>query len=145
MTTDDDDSAIRKVIAAEQAAWNAGDADAYAAGFHADGSFTNVFGDFHLGREAFRSRHAMLFNTFAKGSKAAFVVQRLHFPAAGVATVDIECQLTSYGALPPGIAAPKDGVLRTRLLQVLVKERGEWWTVAYHNVDVKPLPARPPT
>jgi uncharacterized protein (TIGR02246 family) len=145
MTTDDDISAIRRIISAEEIAWNAGDADSYAAQFHAEGSFTNIFGDLHIGQEAFRARHAALFGTFAKGSKASFVVQRLHFPAPTVATIDIECQLRSYGALPPGVVEPKDGVLRTRLLQVLVKEHGQWWTVAYHNVDVKPLPNRPPS
>jgi hypothetical protein len=69
-------------------------------------------------------------------------VQRLHYAAPTVAIGDIECQLTSFGATPPGIVGPKDGVLRTRLLQVLLKEHGQWWTVAYHNVDVKPLPSR---
>ncbi len=57
---------------------------------------------------------------------------------------DIECQLRSYRALPPGVVEPADGILRTRLLQVFVKEQEEWWTVAYHNVDVKPLPNRGP-
>ena len=144
-TSDDADSAIRRIVAEEQIAWNAGDADAYAARFHAEGSFTNIFGDLHIGREAFRTRHAALFNTFAKGTKASLAVHRLHFPAPTVAIVDIECQLTSFGAIPPGIVEPKDGVLRTRLLQVFVKEHGQWWTVAYHNVDVKPWPNRAPS
>jgi hypothetical protein len=30
------------------------------------------------------------------------------------------------------------GRLRTRLLQVIVKDGGEWKIVAYHNTDVKP-------
>lgn len=30
-----------------------------------------------------------------------------------------------------------DGVLHTRLQQVLVKRKGLWWIEAYHNVDVK--------
>ena len=43
-------------------------------------------------------------------------------------------------ALPPGLVPPPDGTLRTSLLQVLVKDRDEWWTVGYHNVGIKPLP-----
>ena len=32
----------------------------------------------------------------------------------------------------------KRGALRTRLLQLLVRQAGEWKIVSYHNVDVKP-------
>jgi uncharacterized protein (TIGR02246 family) len=141
MSVGDDEHLIQDIISGEQAAWNAGDADALAARFHAEGSFTNVFGDRYFGRESFRARHAAIFNTFAKGSKASLTVRRIHFPTPGTAVVDIDCVLEAYAALPPGLVPAPDGTLRTSLLQVLVKERGEWWTVGYHDVDVKPLPA----
>jgi uncharacterized protein (TIGR02246 family) len=48
-----DERLIHGIIAVEQAAWNAGDANAFAARFHAEGSFTNVFGDRYFGRESF--------------------------------------------------------------------------------------------
>jgi uncharacterized protein (TIGR02246 family) len=138
----DDEYLIQEVIAEQQAAWNAGDVTAYAARFHVEGSFTNVFGDRYFGRDSFRERHAVVFNTFAKGSKASLTVRRIHFPAPGTAVVDIDCALEAYRAVPPGLVPASDGTLRTSLLQVLVKDRGEWWTIAYHNVDVKPLPTR---
>ena len=34
--------------------------------------------------------------------------------------------------------------MRTSLLEVLVKDEGEWRIAAYHNVEVKPLPAAQP-
>jgi uncharacterized protein (TIGR02246 family) len=136
----DDEHLIQNIIAEEQAAWNAGDANALATRFHAEGSFTNVFGDRYFGRESFRARHAAIFNTFAKGSKVSLIVRRIHFPVPGTAVVDIDCVLEAYGALPPALAPAPDGTLRTSLLQVLVKDRNEWWTVGYHDVDVKPLP-----
>jgi uncharacterized protein (TIGR02246 family) len=136
----DDERSIREIIAEEQSAWNAGDADAYAARFHVEGSFTNVFGDRYIGRESFRTRHAALFSTFAKDSKASFTVRRIHFPAPETAVVDVDCVLEAHGALPPGLTPSPDGKLRTSLLQVLVKDGEAWWTVGYHNVDVKPLP-----
>jgi hypothetical protein len=31
-----------------------------------------------------------------------------------------------------------DGTVRTKLLMVLVREHGDWWISAYHNVAVTP-------
>jgi hypothetical protein len=42
-----------------------------------------------------------------------------------------------FQKLLPGTSADAKGRLRTRLLQVLLKDGGEWETAAYHNVDVK--------
>ena len=138
MNVADEEHSIHGLIAEQQVAWNAGDANAYAARFHSEGSFTNVFGDRYFGRDSFRERHAAVLDTFAKGSKVSFTVLRIHFPLPGTAVVDIDCVLETHGALPPGLVPAPDGSLRTSLLQVLVKDRDEWWTVAYHNVDVKP-------
>jgi uncharacterized protein (TIGR02246 family) len=137
MNIEDDEQSIRGIIAHQQIAWNVGDANAYAARFHTDGSFTNIFGDRYIGLEAFRERHAALFNGFAKGSKASLMVRRIHFALPQVAIVDVDCALEAYQTLPPGLLAPLDGALRTSLLEVLVKDEKGWWIVGYHNVDVK--------
>jgi hypothetical protein len=52
-----DEIAIRNIIQEEITAWNAGDAIAYARHFAADGTFTNVRGQFFTGRQAFIDRH----------------------------------------------------------------------------------------
>jgi len=39
--------------------------------------------------------------------------------------------------LPPGMSADDKGRLRSRLLQVMVKDGGEWKIVAFHNTDVR--------
>lgn len=38
----------------------------------------------------------------------------------------------------PGTHPDALGRLRTRLLQVMARQDGQWQVVAYHNVDVKP-------
>ncbi len=45
-----------------------------------------------------------------------------------------------FGVFSIESATPPDakGRLRTRLLQVMVKEAGDWKIPVYHNVDVKP-------
>ena len=49
----------------------------------------------------------------------------------------METEITDYKGLPPGVKASKDEILRTCMLQVMVKDNGEWKVNAFHNVDVK--------
>lgn len=93
-----DESAVRKIIHDQVAAWNKGDAEAYSRRFATDGTFTNILGMFYTGHEAFRERHEQIFKGVFRGT----------------------------------------GRLRTRLLQIMVKDNGEWKIAVYHNVDVKP-------
>jgi hypothetical protein len=40
--------------------------------------------------------------------------------------------------MPGGIMVPKDGVVKTQLMEVFVRRGSQWWIEAYHNVDLKP-------
>jgi hypothetical protein len=55
-----------------------------------------------------------------------------------VATVETLTSVSGMPQTPPGTVADSKGRLRTRLLQVVVRQGSEWKIVAYHNVDVKP-------
>jgi uncharacterized protein (TIGR02246 family) len=132
-----DEARIRQIIAEEESAWNRADAKAYGSRFEEDGGFTNVLGAVYYGRRAFEERHAAIFATVFKDTLVSMRVQKIRFIRPDVAVVDIDTEMTGFKALPPGIHAPADGVLRTRLQQVMSKERGDWWIAAYHNIDVK--------
>ncbi|HUM04274.1 MAG TPA: SgcJ/EcaC family oxidoreductase [Terriglobales bacterium] len=134
-----DESLIRALIDAQGAAWNRGDAEAYAERFRADGTFTNVLGDNYQGKEAFEERHAEIFRGIYRGSTVKMPIRRIYFVRPDVAIVDIDAELSGFSKVPPGIGAP-DGIVRASLLQVLIKEQEEWTIAAYHNVDVKPRP-----
>ena len=63
---------------------------------------------------------------------------RLMIPARdGEEIVDSLQTITGFQKLLPGTGADTKGRLRTRLLQVLVRDEGEWKIAAYHNVEVK--------
>ena len=143
-TLPNDDPEIRKILEQEQAAWNAGDAEAYSRAFHPEGSFTNIVGDTQFGHEIFMERHAAIFQTIFRGSRLSLIVRRISFPVPGTAIVDTDAAVEGYQDLPPGVVPSSDGVLRTRLLQVMVKENEAWWVAAYHNVDVKVMPKTNP-
>jgi uncharacterized protein (TIGR02246 family) len=115
-----DETAVRNFIQEEITAWNSGDAAAYSRHFAADGTFTNIRGEFFTGRQPFIERHDNLF-------KGPF----------HVAVVEVLTSVTGIQKLFPGTNTDDKGRLRTRLLQVLVKDGVEWKITAYHNTDVK--------
>jgi uncharacterized protein (TIGR02246 family) len=133
-----DTAAIESLVAAETDAWNRGDAKAYSARFAAEGGFTNVIGVVYYGREAFEARHAEILKTIFKGSVLKQSIGKLRFIRPDVAIVDINAELTGLGRLPPGMKTDEDHIGHTKLQMVLVKENGEWWITAYHNVSVAP-------
>jgi uncharacterized protein (TIGR02246 family) len=138
-----DEAAIRNIIQEEITAWNAGDAVAYSRHFAADGTFTNVRGQFFTGRQAFMERHDMVFKGQFKGSTLKQDIVSLKFTRPDVAIVEVLTSVTEIQQLSPGTNTDAKGRLRTRLLQVMAKDGGEWKIVAYHNTDVKadvPLP-----
>jgi uncharacterized protein (TIGR02246 family) len=129
-----DETAIQELIEELTAAWKRGDAKAFGARYQADATFTNVFGDFYVGREAFDRRHADVFAGIFKGSTLAMKVKKLRFLRPDVAIVDLNTRLSGVAAPPPGVPVGADGALRSSLLMVLAKERGRWEIAAYHNV-----------
>lgn len=133
-----DESAIRQIVGDEVAAWNAGDAKAYARHFALDGTFTNIYGMVFEGRDEFERRHAETFGSFFKGSQRRETIRRLKFLTSTVALLDVDTEVRGFGPMPAGVATPQDGVLRTRLQQVLVKDRSRWTIASYHNVAISP-------
>jgi uncharacterized protein (TIGR02246 family) len=138
-----DSALIEALVAAETDAWNKGDAVAFASRFALDGGFTNVIGMVYYGRQAFEDRHAELFRTMYKGSVLKQSIGKLRFIRQDVAVVDINAELAGATNTPTGIRTETDHIVRAKLQLVLVKEKGDWWITAYHNVAVVPLPPKP--
>ena len=138
--TASDETAIRSIVQDEIAAWNKGDAVAYSRHFAADGTFTNIIGQFFTGYEAFLKQHQVIFEGRFKQTTLQQDIVSLKFVRPDVAVVEVLTSVTGVvaGQLAPGTSGDPKGRLRTRLLQVVVKQGEEWKVVAYHNVDVKP-------
>jgi uncharacterized protein (TIGR02246 family) len=132
------EASIRAIIAAQAAAWDAGDGTAYAKDVAADASFTNLFGMVMYGAPAFAERHRQILATFYKGTTKHHAIRRVRFVTPEVAIVDIDNEVRGVKAMPPGIPVPPDGIVRTQLMEVFVRRGDRWWVEAYHNVDVKP-------
>lgn len=137
-----DEAAIQTVVQSEADAWNRGDAEAFAAHYAENGSFTNVIGQQLYGRAAFVQQHAMIFSTIYKGSHNVFTIGRITFLRPDVAVVDIDGVLTGFTRLPPGLKAAEDGSMHVKLQEVMTSQHGQWTIAAFHNVAVYPLPPR---
>jgi uncharacterized protein (TIGR02246 family) len=129
-----DESEIQALIHALTDAWKRGDAKAYGTRFLPEATFTNVNGEFYVGREEFDRRHAEVFGGVFRGTALAMMVKKLRFVRPDVAIVDVDTEVSGTQLRPPGVAVDLDGTLRSRLLMALVREQGAWWIAAYHNV-----------
>jgi len=106
--------------------------------FAENGSFTNIFGTVRYGREEFQKRHVEIAHTIFRGTAVKNSIGKLRFVRPDVAIVDISGEMSGFAKVPQGLPAGTDGILRFKLLEVLVKEKGEWWITEYHNVAVTP-------
>ena len=135
-----DETAIRRILDNEVATWNKGDTDGYSRDFATDGTFTNIRGMFFTGHQEFRDRHEAIFKGEFRGTSLKQEIVSLRFIRPDVAIAETLTSVSGFSkaGLPPGTLLDANGRLRTRLLQVLKKDGGEWKIVVYHNVDVKP-------
>lgn len=132
-----DQRSIQHLIAALDDAWARGDAVAYANRFANDGTFTNFLGMFFQGRDAFQDRHDAVFKTVFKGSTLTLRIATLRLIRPDVAIADLDAEIRGLTVVPSGLTE-MGGVVRSKLLMVLVREYEEWWISAYHNVAVAP-------
>ena len=84
------EAAIRKIVAEQVTAWNAGDGAAYAKHLAPEAAFTNLFGMVMYGAPAFAKRHSEILATFYKGTTKHHSIRRIRFVTPDVAIVDID-------------------------------------------------------
>lgn len=128
-------AAATALVADEAAAWNRGDATAFAAHTIDDVVFTNIIGMFSVGRAPFTAQHARIFATIYKGSTMAQRIEHIALVRPDVAIVDTATTVTGFVAVPAGVDAT-DGALHTRLEQVMVRNGGTWSVASFHNVVI---------
>jgi uncharacterized protein (TIGR02246 family) len=139
----EDEAALRRLIADGEAAANRGDDPGNAVNIDPDVMFTNIFGTVFRGRSEWVERHRFLQTVLFKGAKLKQEIRRIYFVRPDVALVLVESEVSGIKNLPPGTSMTPDGTLRTLGLSVFTKEGDRWMMAAWHNTDVKPVPAGP--
>ncbi|MET0692786.1 MAG: SgcJ/EcaC family oxidoreductase [Propionibacteriaceae bacterium] len=105
------------------AAWDAGDADAFAAEFTEDASYVIYVGLTYFGRAAIRDAHVPVFEKWQKGSRLSMTVLDIRVVADGVAVV------TTEGGLGKGRSIKHDKVQT----YVMVDTDDGWRCAAFQN------------
>jgi uncharacterized protein (TIGR02246 family) len=137
-----EEALIRKVVEAEEDAWNRADAKAFAARFQEEGSLTDVLGAVSRGRAEIERRQSELFTAYFRGSLLALKVRKIRFLKPDVAIVEIDTEVSRFHKAPPAVFVDAEKVIRTRLLQVMVKSGSDWTIASFHGVDVKTPPEK---
>jgi uncharacterized protein (TIGR02246 family) len=135
-----DESSINEVMARQQQAWNAADSHAWAADYVEDADFVNILGTVLHGRAEIDQRHAVIFAGPYKGSHLNVSVRSFKMLSPSAALVAANLDMTGYRALPPGIEATSEGLLRTHMNYVLVKKESRWWITSAQNTAERPAP-----
>ena len=128
-----DETAIRRILDNEVATWNKGDTGGYSRDFATDGTFTNIRGMFFTGHQEFQDRHDAIFKGEFRGTSLKQEIVSLRFIRPDVAIAETLTSVSGFSKAgpPPGTQLDANGRLRTRLLQVLKKDGGEWksWSI----------------
>lgn len=134
-----DTLAIQNILQEEEVSWNNGNAETYSKHFAADGTFTNILGTFFTGHKEFMIRHDQIFKGVFAGTVLIQNITSLRFITSDAAIVETLTWVSGFSkdGPPKGANLDEKGRLRTRLLQVVVRNKDKWEIVAYHNVDVK--------
>ena len=110
------------------AAWNRGDADAFAAPFTDTADFVAFEGTHLRGREEIAAFHRQIFATVVKGSRIAATVRFVRAVAPDVAVVHAAAEITLAGH-----SEPSPGRLSMQLFVVTRGADGTWQVEAMEN------------
>jgi uncharacterized protein (TIGR02246 family) len=127
--------AIDALVALLEAAWNAGDGDAFAVPFTDDADFVNIRAEHLRGRAAVAAGHTGILRTIYAGSINHYTVETARLLDADVALVHVLSVLDA----PSG---PLAGRNRALFSMVLVRAGEAWRIASFHNTLEPPQPAR---
>jgi uncharacterized protein (TIGR02246 family) len=121
-----DRTQLEAIVARLEAAWNAGDGDAWGASFATDADFVTIRAEHMRGREAIARGHAEIFRTIYAGSSNRFTVESARLLRPDVALVHVRAILDA----PTG---PLAGRHTATFSIVCVRTSNGWQIAAFHN------------
>jgi uncharacterized protein (TIGR02246 family) len=127
----EDRSAVEAIIGKLEAAWNASDANSFAAPFAQDADFVNIRADRYSGRDTIAGGHDAIFRTIYAGSKNRYAVESVRLLRPDVALVHVRAEMM----VPAGALA---GTHHARFSAVLTREAGGWQIASFHNTLMPP-------
>jgi uncharacterized protein (TIGR02246 family) len=125
-----DSAGIRQCVAAWEDAWNRHDAHATAMAYVEDGDFSSTTGVPSHGWKELEAHYNEIFTTFLKDAHRTDAVRSIRFLAPGIASVDIDWQMTGARTRDGKDAPNRKGLLTW----VVTKQRDDQWMITiYHE------------
>ena len=122
--------AVEAIVSRLESAWNAMDADAFAAPFADDADFVNIVGEHHRGRPAIVAGHRAIFRDFYADSTARMEVIAARSLRPDVALVHVHAVLDA----PKGPLAGRNSAVFSMVLTKSGDGAGSDWEIAaFHN------------
>jgi uncharacterized protein (TIGR02246 family) len=127
---DADSAAIKQCVAAWEDAWNRHDAHATAMAYVEDGDFSSTTGVPSHGWKELEAHYNEIFTTFLKDAHRTDSVRSIRLLEPGVASVDIDWQMTGARTRDGKDAPNRKGLLTW----IVTKQRdGQWKITIYHE------------
>jgi uncharacterized protein (TIGR02246 family) len=127
----DDESAVRNVLAEYTVSWNRHDTAAFGRLFTENCDYVNIAGVHWKGVQEIVQRHAELFQNRLKTAVRTLTGAQVRFSTPDVALVNATWDVTGW-TRPTGEAVP---VLKEITTMVMVKTNGKWLITAFQNTE----------
>jgi len=127
----DDESAVRNVLAEYEVSWNGHNADAFGRLFTEDCDYVNIAGVQWKGVQEIVQRHTELFQKRLKTAARKLTGVEVRFSTPDVALVHATWDVTG-SSRPTGEAVP---VLKEITTMVMVKTNGKWLITSFQNTE----------
>jgi uncharacterized protein (TIGR02246 family) len=127
----DDESAVRNVLAEYEYSWNRHDMAAFGRLFTENCDYVNIAGVHWKGVQEIVQRHAELFQNRLKTAVRSLTGVEVRFSTPDVALVHATWDVTGWSR-PTGEAVP---VLKEITTMVMVKTNGKWLITAFQNTE----------
>ena len=128
----DPTTVARAVLEQLEAAWNAGDGNAFGAVYTPDASFVNIRGEHIVGRAAIGAGHAGIFGSIYAGSVNRMQLVRATELADGI-VVAVSANTLD---VPAGPLAGRHQAMSTSIIVRPADGAGSWPVVSTHNTLV---------
>ncbi|WP_018174295.1 MULTISPECIES: SgcJ/EcaC family oxidoreductase [unclassified Thioalkalivibrio] len=134
-----DEGEIQRILEAKEAAWEAGDGEAWARDYQEDAGLVNLFGTRFDDRATNAKRHTEVLQGPFAGSSLSVDVQDISMLSEDTAFAEAVLRVSDIESMPAGLPDRGDGVLYTRMSFLLERDDHHGWQIRFgHNTVVHP-------
>ncbi|WP_026304744.1 MULTISPECIES: SgcJ/EcaC family oxidoreductase [unclassified Thioalkalivibrio] len=126
-----DPGEIQRILEAKEAAWEAGDGEAWARDYQEDAGLVNLFGTRFNDRATNAKRHTEVLQGPFAGTSLSVDVQDITMLSDDTAFAEALLRVSNIASMPAGLPDRGDGVLHTRMSFLLEHDGHHGWQIRF--------------